>query len=91
VTDMSRGSSDADRAALALRRQRLARSIVVLALVVLAIIFIAQNSQPVKVHFWFVNADPRLIWVIIGCLVVGGVIGYFIGRPNKSKRRESKS
>jgi uncharacterized integral membrane protein len=84
VTDLSRGSSDADRAA-ALRRRRLTRTVVALVVIVLVVVFVAQNSQPVKVHFWFVNAEPRLIWVILGCLAVGVGIGYLIGRPRKKK------
>ena len=69
-----------------LRRQRqgrLAKVIVALTLIVLLIIFIIANSQPVKVNFVFVSRHPRLIWVMLGCAVVGGIAGYLIGRPGR--------
>lgn len=75
-----------------MRRRRLIRTAVAAAVLVLLVAFIVQNSQSVKVHFWFWTANPELIWVILGCLVIGGVIGYFIARPPKAlaRRREKK-
>lgn len=54
-----------------------------LAIVVILIVFVIANSQPVKVDFVFVTRQPRLIWVMIACAVLGGVAGYLIGRPGK--------
>jgi hypothetical protein len=38
------------------------------------------------VHFLVFSLNIRLIWVIFGCGVLGGVAGYLIGRPEKSLR-----
>ena len=45
-------------------------------LVVLVIIFIAQNSQSVKVKFLFVDTTTPLIFALLIAAVLGAVIGY---------------
>jgi uncharacterized integral membrane protein len=69
--------------------QRAERLMKVAQLALIAIIFITfvlQNAQPVNVHFLLFSLNIRLIWVIFGCGVLGGVAGYLIGRPDKSLR-----
>jgi len=66
------------------QRDRLVR---VLWLILIAIVFIAfvlQNAQPVDVHFLPFSANIRLIWVIFGCALLGGVAGFLIGRPDRN-------
>ncbi len=90
--DLSRAGHGSEHDAI--RRRRLIRTAVAAAILVLLIAFVVQNSQSVTVHFWFWRADPRLIWVILGCLVVGGVIGYLIARPPARftrRRRDASS
>ena len=72
-----------------LRRRRLARAVVLAAVVALAVWFVVANAQPVKVHFWVVTAKPRLIWVVVVCLAVGALWGYDVGRTRRrtGKRR----
>ncbi len=65
------------------RQARVAKVLVALALVVVLVVFIIQNSQRVPVDFVFVTRMARLIWVMLACAVVGGVVGYLIGRPGK--------
>ena len=65
------------------RQARVAKVLVALAIVVILVIFIISNSQPVQVDFVFVNRHPRLIWVMFACAVLGGIVGYLIGRPGK--------
>jgi uncharacterized integral membrane protein len=68
------------------RRDRLVR---VLQLTLIAIVFIAfvlQNAQPVNVHFLLFSLNIRLIWVIFGCAVLGGIAGFLIGRPDRNLR-----
>ena len=62
------------------RRARAVRGVAVLVVVVAAVIFVVQNSQPVKVHLWLVTGHPRLIWVVLASLVVG------IGRASCRER-----
>ena len=73
------------------RRSRLAKILVALVLAVLFILFIIRNSKPVSqsggVDFIFVTADARLIWVFLVCALIGGLVGYLLGRPSKGQRR----
>jgi uncharacterized integral membrane protein len=74
------------------RRSRIAKITVALVLSVLFILFIIKNSKPVSqsnegVDFIFVSADVRLIWVFLVCGLLGGLVGYLLGRPSKSQRR----
>lgn len=69
--------------------QRAERLMKVGQLALIAIVFITfvlQNAQPVNVHFLLFSLNIRLIWVIFGCGLLGGVAGYLIGRPDKSLR-----
>jgi uncharacterized integral membrane protein len=68
------------------RRQKLVRAGAIVLLLVLLIVFVLQNSQPVEVHLLFVSGTPRLIWVIVFCAALGGVVGYLLARPGKSTR-----
>lgn len=65
------------------RRRRAAKAIALLLLVTFLILFVVQNSQPAPVDFVFFTRNPRLIWVMFGCSVAGGIIGFFIGRPGR--------
>ena len=72
-----------------LEAKRAERLVKVAQLTLIAIVFITfvlQNSQGVNVHFLLFAINIRLIWVIFGCAVLGGVAGYLIGRPEKSLR-----
>jgi len=72
-----------------LEAQRAERLVKVAQLTLIAIVFITfvlQNADPVNVHFLVFSLNIRLIWVIFGCGLLGGVAGYLIGRPEKSLR-----
>jgi len=78
------------------QRERLVKTAQLTLIAIVFITFVIQNSRPVNVHFLLFSLDIRLIWVIFGCGVLGGVAGYLIGRPDKSLRallpqREKKS
>jgi uncharacterized integral membrane protein len=87
-------SSDADRRAdeehyhdlQRARQTRVAKVLVALFLIGVLVAFIVANSQSVVVHFVFVTRRPALIWVMFACAVMGGIIGYLIGRPGKQVR-----
>lgn len=68
------------------RQARVAKVLVALVIVVILIIFVISNSQSVEVDFVFVTRRPALIWVMIVCSVLGGVVGYLIGRPGRQVR-----
>jgi uncharacterized integral membrane protein len=44
--------------------------------VVLALIFILQNSQKVKVKFLFIDTTTPLIFALLIAAILGAVIGY---------------
>lgn len=70
---------------------RLAKVLVALAIVVSFIIFVIQNSQAVPVDFVFLTSYPRLIWVMVACALLGGVVGYLIGKPPRNLRLHRRS
>ena len=69
----------------------MAKVLVALFLLVILIIFVIANSDPVPVRFVFFTRQPRLIWVMIACSVLGGVVGYLIGRPGSQVRLRRSS
>jgi uncharacterized integral membrane protein len=56
-------------------------------LVVLVIIFIAQNSQSVKVKFLFVDTTSPLIFALAIATILGMIIGY-VGPIVRRRRRD---
>jgi uncharacterized integral membrane protein len=72
------------------RQARVAKVLVALFLAGVLIAFIVANSQSVIVHFVFVTRRPALIWVMFACAVIGGIIGYLIGRPGRQVRLHRK-
>jgi len=46
----------------------------------LLLIFVIENSDPVRVSFVFFSADISLIWVIVLSAVAGAAAGVFISR-----------
>jgi uncharacterized integral membrane protein len=68
------------------RQGRVVKVVVALFLLGVLIAFIVANSQSVVVHFVFVTRRPALIWVMFTCAILGGIIGYLIGRPGKQVR-----
>ena len=80
------------------RRRRLTSRVVGgLVLVVAVVSFVVENSQSVRVRFWFWSGHPPLIWVILACLAVGVVMGMLVsrrgGRPRwrRHDQREPKA
>jgi uncharacterized integral membrane protein len=68
------------------RQAKVVKVLVVLAIVVIFMVFIISNDDPARVSFVFFTRQPPLIWVMFGCALIGGIIGYLIGRPGKQVR-----
>jgi uncharacterized integral membrane protein len=68
------------------RQIRVVKVLVALVILVILAIFVIGNSQRVPVDFVFGTHRARLIWVMIGCIVLGGIAGYLIGRPGRQVR-----
>lgn len=53
--------------------------------VVLALVFIFTNFDPVKVSFVFFEARVRLIWVVLLSLIAGAFLGLAISRAVRKR------
>lgn len=73
------------------RQAKVVKVLVVLAIVVIFMVFIISNDDPARVSFVFFTRQPPLIWVMFACAVIGGIIGYLIGRPGKQVRLHRRS
>jgi uncharacterized integral membrane protein len=62
--------------------------IVALVLIILFIVFVGGNSHVVPVNLVFTTASIRLIWVFVGCALIGAVVGYLLGRPGRRNTRK---
>jgi len=85
------GDGDDDRGDEVDRRRTLARAAGVVVLFVAAVSFVVENAQPVKVRFWFFTGHPRLIYVVVACLVVGAVLGLALMRQVRRRRAERRA
>src|SRR5207247_4137162 len=68
------------------RQGRVVKLLVALFLVVVFIVFIIQNSDRTKIDYVFFSRNTRLIWIMLACGVLGGIVGYLVGRPGKQIR-----
>ncbi|HWD09444.1 MAG TPA: LapA family protein [Actinomycetota bacterium] len=66
-------------------RSRGAKIVVAAIVVVVLVIFVLKNSQPVTLDFVVTSGHPRLIWLIVGCVLIGIATGYFLGRPPRRR------
>jgi len=68
------------------RRLAIEAGLIIL-LVLVAVAFVLKNRQPVDVDLLIGSRHPRLIWVILGCLGAGFVVGFWVGGPMRNARR----
>jgi len=76
-------TSSEQEAAERARRGRIAKVVVGLILLVILILFVSTNLDSTRVHFVFFTANAPLIWVMLGCAILGGVVGFLVGKPGK--------
>jgi len=72
------------------RQGRAVKLIVAVALLVILIMFIVANSKRVQISYVFFSRNTRLIWIMLACSFLGGVIGYLVGRPGRQFRFRRK-
>lgn len=68
------------------RRPRLARLAALGVVVAVVVSFVVENDRSVPLRLWFVTGRPDLIWVLVVTLMVGGLVGYIVGRPGRRRR-----
>jgi uncharacterized integral membrane protein len=61
--------------------------IIGLVVLILFIVFVAQNSEPVTVNFVFDSTRVRLIWVFVACALIGALVAYLLGRSGRRANR----
>ena len=54
---------------------------------VLLVIFAIQNSDKVDVDFLLFDAQVRVVVVILVAAVLGFLVGWAVGRPNRAERK----
>lgn len=69
------------------RRSSTVKIVVGLAVLVLFVVFVTQNAREVEVNLVFVTARIRLIWVFVGCALIGGIVAVLLGRPGRRATR----
>lgn len=62
-------------------RGRGTKALVAAGMLIVLIVFVIRNSGRVRLDFIVTSGHPRLIWLIVGCVLLGGAVGYFLGRP----------
>ncbi len=82
-SEMAREDQEHLRALQKERQARVAKVVVALAIAVILMLFIIFNSKASRVSFVFFTGHPPLIWVMFACAVLGGILGYLVGRPGR--------
>jgi uncharacterized integral membrane protein len=68
------------------RQARAAKAIVVVVILTILILFIVWNAHSVPVNYVFFKAHNALIWVMVVCALLGGIVGFIVGRPGRTFR-----
>jgi uncharacterized integral membrane protein len=64
-----------------------AKVVIALVLIVLFLVFVMQNSDPVPVKFLFLDAQIPLFWVYVGCAAIGGAVTWLLGHSRRRTNR----
>ena len=67
-----------------------AKHVIIAVLAIILIAFAIANFRQVRVNLLLFDTDARLVTVIVVAAALGFVIGYFVGRPNRTQRRRLK-
>lgn len=72
---------------IAAERAKIAKVLLGIAVVVIFIVFIIQNSDEVEVDFVFFSSRIGLIWVFLACALIGSLATWLLGRPRRRALR----
>jgi uncharacterized integral membrane protein len=64
------------------------RLVLGVALLVLFVIFVTQNSDEIEVQFLAMETRTPLAWVFLVCALVGGLVAYLLGRQGRRSSRK---
>jgi uncharacterized integral membrane protein len=85
MSSSSTHGSDGAAAGARSRREN-ARRLAIAILAAVALLFAILNFDEVKVHLLFGTVTMPLVIVIAACLLIGGLIGAYLGR--RGRRRD---
>lgn len=69
--------------------KRIARVVLLVALVIYTVLFFASNNQPTTVSLVVTSVTISLIWVLIGTFLAGMLVMYLISYTRGRKRRKA--
>jgi uncharacterized integral membrane protein len=69
------------------RRSAMPKLILGLALAILFVLFVVQNSQPVNVQFLWLDGRAPLVWIFLICAAIGAVVLALFQRPSRRTMR----
>jgi len=79
-------SAHESEAAVARSKQERARRVAIAILAAAAVLFAVLNFEDVKVDLLFGSVTMPLFVVIAACLLIGGLIGAYLGRRGRRGR-----
>jgi uncharacterized integral membrane protein len=82
----SHPTQGADDDAAARSKRENARRLAIAILAAVALLFAVLNFEDVKVDLLFGSVTMPLVVVIAGCLLIGGLIGAYLGRRGRRPR-----
>jgi uncharacterized integral membrane protein len=81
---------DADRKLAQERRSRLAKLLAILIPIVLLVMFFLANASEIRIDFLVFTTTTSLFWIMLICSLLGGAVGFFIGRPGHAAFRRNR-
>ena len=62
------------------------RSVIITVLITLFLVVVAQNTEVVAIRLLFWDVAMSRILLLLGCLTLGVLIGFLLGRPWRRSR-----
>lgn len=60
-------------------------------IVLLLVIFVAQNAQKVEVHFFFATTQTPLVFAMLIAVVLGVLVGWLVPRVRRDRKPDSSA
>ena len=64
--------------------------IVFIVLLVLAVLFAAQNSERVDLTLFFWDFELRLVWALLAFALIGAILGWMVPKIRSGSRRRQR-
>src|SRR3989304_1366701 len=64
------------------------RAVLGVAILVIFVVFVVQNSDEVPVTFLWMEARVPLVFVFVACALIGALVTYLLGRPGRRAQKK---